>query len=131
MIPHDQAATIALRLLEAGVEGADVIAAYVDQQTALGDLTDRQLTTMAIQRSDAAAEMAETLRERHIALVIDNKPFGKGWIGRKVGKAAAYPQASLTAYHPPLRSNLLPGWFGSAELQKSRSNTVFCFGRGL
>lgn len=73
MISDEQAATIALRLLEAGVEGADIIAAYVDQQTALGDLTDRQLTTKALERSDAAAEMAERVRKAHDALVQDNQ----------------------------------------------------------
>lgn len=33
VIPPDQAATIALKLYEAGIEGADIIAAYVDQQS--------------------------------------------------------------------------------------------------
>ncbi|MGC5796972.1 hypothetical protein [Sphingomonas sp. NFX23] len=73
MISDEHAATIALRLLEAGIEGADVIAAYVDQQTALGDLTDRQLTSKALQRSDKAAEMAERVRKAHDALVLDNQ----------------------------------------------------------
>ncbi|PTW49335.1 hypothetical protein C8J25_101843 [Sphingomonas faeni] len=73
MISDEHAASIALALLEAGVEGADVIAAYVDQQTALGDLTDRQLISKALERSDAAAEMAERVRTAHGALVQDNK----------------------------------------------------------
>lgn len=71
MIDHHRAATIALRLLEAGVEGADVIAAYVDQQSQPRDweaLTDREWSNIAAKRAYDAQTTVQALVERVRAL---------------------------------------------------------------
>lgn len=71
MIPHDQAATIALALLEAGVEGADIIAAYVDQQSQPKPwelLSDREWSNIAAKRADDAANLVSAMLDRVQAL---------------------------------------------------------------
>lgn len=71
MIAHDQAATIALALLEAGVESADIIAAYVDQQSQPKPwelLSDREWSNIAAKRADDAATIVAALVDRVQAL---------------------------------------------------------------
>lgn len=71
MITDEHAATIALRLLEAGVEGADVIAAYVDQQSQAKPweaLTDREWSNIAAKRAHEATMMVAALQDRIRAL---------------------------------------------------------------
>lgn len=66
MIPHDQAAAAALKLYEAGVEGADIIAAYVDQQSQPKPwelLSDREWSNIAAKRAYDA--------ETHVAALVD------------------------------------------------------------
>ncbi len=51
-------------MMDEGVDGADIIAAYVDQQSTMTGWTDRELTTRALQRSDEAARLAQDALER-------------------------------------------------------------------
>ena len=71
MIDHHQAATTALCLLEAGVEGADVIAAYMDQQSQprpYEALNDCEWSNIAAKRADDAANLVSALVDRVGAL---------------------------------------------------------------
>lgn len=70
-ISHTQAATIALKMLEAKIEGADIIAAYVDQQSQPRQweaLTDREWSHIAAKRANDAANLVQALVERVRAL---------------------------------------------------------------
>lgn len=63
MITHKEASRIALAMWEAKIEGADIIAQYVDEQSTNGELTDRELTLRSWRRSDeACARLAELER---------------------------------------------------------------------
>lgn len=57
MIPHAQAIEIVLRLLRDEIDGADVLARYIDQQSErdqFANLTDREMSYRAWKRSDEA-----------------------------------------------------------------------------
>lgn len=56
-IPHSAAIEIVLRLLTDEIDGADVLALYIDQQSErdqFANLTDREMSYRAWKRSDEA-----------------------------------------------------------------------------
>lgn len=71
MISHEEAAAIALRLYEDGVEGAAIIAEYVDQQSRpkpFADLSEREWADIAATRAGDAVAVVAKLRDRVDAL---------------------------------------------------------------
>lgn len=67
-ITHEQAATIALALFDAKIEGAETLLMYIDEQSRGAELTDRELTLRAWRRADEAANLCDQALRRIAAL---------------------------------------------------------------
>ncbi len=53
-ISHDRAAAIVIAMFEAGVEGAETLLQYVEEQSSHAELTDRELALRALRRAEEA-----------------------------------------------------------------------------
>lgn len=79
-ITHTTALEIAEAMLAANIDGAAFFVDYVKEQIAVEaerktylNLTDREWSNIAAKRAEEAATVAQDVRERHNALVIDNR----------------------------------------------------------
>ncbi|MGA1798694.1 hypothetical protein VH567_07925 [Sphingomonas sp. 4RDLI-65] len=66
-IPHTTAIEIVLRLLADGINGANVLALYIDQQSErdqFANLTDREMSYRAWKRSDEACGRLAVIERR-------------------------------------------------------------------
>jgi predicted NBD/HSP70 family sugar kinase len=67
-IAHDAAAAIALAMFDAGIEGAETLLIYIDEQSNCAELTDRELTLRAWRRADEAAHLCADVQRRVASL---------------------------------------------------------------